>query len=178
MKRIGILILFCLFGFAATAQQLDVKDLTFRERLVFSGDVALQFGTFTFIGASPSVGYRVNNWLTAGVGAHYYYSEGFGLNNRIWGGQAFARARIFDGAFLMTEFHQTNTWKLLNTPSSTEEPQFGYGWVPLWYVGGGYFYNAGGGLRIGGSILFDVIDDPNSPWQNPLIRGGVIWGIR
>lgn len=163
-------------AFSQQSTQTAKPKVPFKDRLVFSGDIALQFGTFTFVGANPSVGYKWNDWFVTGVGAHYYFISNGASSDRLYGGQVFARARIFDGAFLMTEFQQTNTWGLKNDPRF-EEPEFGYLWVPQWYVGAGYFQNVGGAVSIGGSILFDLIDDPNSPWQNPQIRGGVIIGL-
>ena len=178
MKKAFLLLFFIIATLSAFSQQMrqniDPK-VPFKDRLVFSGDIALQFGTFTFIGANPSLGYRWNDWLVTGLGAHYYFMSNGAGNDRLYGGQIFARAKIYEGALLMTEFQQTNTWGLKNY-RSFKEPEFGYLWVPQWYIGAGYFQNIGNNVSVGGCILFDLIDDPNSPWQNPQIRGGLIIG--
>lgn len=174
MKKILVLV----FLMASMASFGQKKDKTpFRDRLVFSGDIALSFSNFgSILGANPTVGYRVNDWLTSGLGVHYYYFSNNGFSNNLYGGQLFTRAEIFDGAFLITELQQTNT-RVRIFDTQNEEFITERRWVPQWYVGGGYYQNLGGNVRIGGSILIDLIDDLYSPWDNPQIRGGIIIGI-
>jgi len=48
---------------------------------------------------------------------------------------------------------------------------------PIWMVGGGYSSPPGSGLGFQLLILWDVIGDINSPYSNPIIRGGVSVGF-
>ena len=45
-----------------------LSDLSTWRRMTFGGAAALQLGTFTLIGASPKIGYRITKNLTAGLG--------------------------------------------------------------------------------------------------------------
>jgi len=52
----------------------DVRDLSFRERLMFGGGISgLSFGNPTSIGLSPMVGYMATNTTIVGVGMTYQY---------------------------------------------------------------------------------------------------------
>ena len=178
MKKVALcalLVFSCMIGLGQQNEKPKKKTVPFKDRLVYSGDISLQFGNFTFIGANPNVGYRWNDWFVTGVGVHYYYISTRFFNDNLYGGQVFARARVFEGAFLMTELQTTNTLESVRFLEPGAEA--GRVWVPQWYLGAGYFYNIGESVNIGGSVLFDLIDDPNSPWQNPQIRGGVIIGL-
>ena len=179
MKKLFSLLLLTatLTSFGQEKSKVPLKD-----RLVFSGDVALSFSNFgSTLGANPTVGYRVNDWLTSGIGAHYYYFSNSFSNTSLYGSQIFTRAEVFDGAFVITELQQTNTevYRVVQPTNPNDPVTFSAErqWIPQWYVGGGYYQNVGGNIRIGGSILFDIIDDIDSPWSNPQLRGGVIIGI-
>ncbi len=154
----------------------NAKPNKFADRLVYTGNVSLVFGSQTFIGADPGVGYKVNEWLVAGFGAHYYYMQTFGRRNRIYGGQLFSQARVYDGVFLMSTFQMSNTI-LFSQLSPNDIRRDRDVWVPHWYVGAGYFPQTNGRVRVGGSILFDLIQDPNSPWPNPNYSVGMIYGF-
>jgi hypothetical protein len=148
----------------------------FGERLVYTGNVSLVFGNQTFIGADPGIGYKVNDWLVAGFGGHYYYMQVAGRSNRVYGGQLFSQARVYEGFFAMSTFQMSNT-RVFSQLSPNDELRDRDVWVPHWYVGGGYFPQAGGRIRVGASILFDLIQDPNSPWPNPNYSVGMIYGF-
>jgi len=47
----------------------------------------------------------------------------------------------------------------------------------MWLVGGGYYTRLGGRSRVGATVLFDVIEDRDSFYNNPIIRGGVLFGL-
>ncbi|MGB0422855.1 MAG: hypothetical protein ACPGED_00970, partial [Flavobacteriales bacterium] len=97
-----VLLLACLSSFAQESSKK--AKVPFKDRLVFSGDIALNFSNFgSIIGANPTVGYRVNDWLTSGIGAHYYYFSNSFSNTSLYGGQIFTRAEVFEGAFVITE---------------------------------------------------------------------------
>ncbi len=51
------------------------EKLTFSQRLVFGGDIGLSFGSITYIKIAPSVGYRITDRLTAGLGPIYIYEK-------------------------------------------------------------------------------------------------------
>lgn len=178
MKRI-LLVVACLLFVGASFGQSQGSKPAFKDRLVFGGDFALAFGNSTLIGLSPQVGYRITDKWIAGVGASYYYfsfnAPGYEkYSTSMYGGNLFTRYHIFDQLFVHTELQGINVEYYDIGPTSYELTR---GWVPQWYVGGGYYARVGGSAYLGATILFDLIDDPRSPWQNPMIRVGGFVGI-
>lgn len=74
----------------------DVRDLTFRERLMLGGGISgLSFGNPTSIGVSPMVGYMATNTTVVGVGMTYQYFAYKGmLASNLLGERIFVRQYI------------------------------------------------------------------------------------
>ena len=188
MKNVLLIAIFCTSFLFLDAQITPRETQTQREksdnrntkklgdRLVYTGNVSLVFGNQTFVGADPGIGYKVNDWLVTGFGAHYYYISFNNYNNRIYGGQLFTQARVYDGVVLLSTFQMSNTL-IYRQVAQNDFRQDRDVWVPQWFVGAGYFPKVGDRLRFGGSIMFDLIQDPNSPWPNPNYSAGVIYGF-
>ena len=178
MKRFALL-LSLLISVATYAQKED--NPAFKDRLFFGGDIALSFSSNTaIVGAAPLVGCRITDRWAAGVGVSYYYfrSSFFGQDyaTSIFGGNAFTRVLITDALFAQTELNIINTDIYTYNPT-TDTVERGRGNIPMWYVGGGYRQNIGGNAFASVTVLYDLIDDLNSPYQNPIIRGGVSLGF-
>lgn len=163
----------------ASMAQVDDDDRprSFGDRLFLGGNFGLAFGNTTLIDISPLLGYRVNDKFAVGAGVVYNYYRfnafGFTYSTHIVGPQAFARHMIFDQAFLQTEYQYLRTDVI---DPLTFEPS--RGWVPVWYVGGGYRQQLGGNSFLIASLLYDVIDDPNSPYASRFMpRFGVVLGL-
>ncbi|MDP4827900.1 MAG: hypothetical protein NWR73_09455 [Flavobacteriales bacterium] len=177
-----LVIVFVACTLIAFGQQKEPK--VSGNRWVFGGNVALSFTTNGFlIGASPTVGYRFTERLTAGGGGLYYYQSirGFGQNYTasIYGPQLYARFVVGqsilqdgDRLFLQSDYYNINS-KYYN-PLNDE---FSRIWVPQWYVGGGYFFQIGNNVFAGVNIMYDLIDDPNAAFPNPMIQGGISVGL-
>ena len=79
--------------------ELDVSELSFRERLHFGGGVSgLSFGNPTSIGISPMAGYLLTNNTILGLGMTYqYYSLSYGgykATSNLLGERIFVRQQI------------------------------------------------------------------------------------
>ena len=170
-----------------SAQKQDKEPIPPSERFVYGGNVALSFGTnFTVIGASPTIGYRVTERLTAGVGGMYFYQSwrsplGGRSSNSLYGPQAYARFMVAqdlindgDRLFAQSDYYNTNSayYDVLQ-----QEPAWTRGWIPQWFVGGGYYTTLGGRMYGGLTVMWDLIQDRNAPFVNPLIQGGVSIGL-
>lgn len=163
----------------------SVNGLQGQNRWVFGGNVALSFGSnFTVIGAAPTVGYRFTERLTAGAGALYFYQAGqtFGgqrFDFSIYGPQAFARYVV--GQSVISEgdrlAFQSDAYLVNTEVYDPFADTFGRDWIPQLFVGGGYFTPVGGRTFMGLMVMWDVIQDRNAPFANPMIRGGVSIGI-
>lgn len=181
MKRIIVLALLAL-SLQGTSQKEEGQKGFDPDRLFFGGDITLNISSgITAIGASPLVGYRITDRWSAGVGVTYlYYSVDFGLAGKystsIYGGNVFTRVFVIDNIFAQTEFHIVNTDAAEYDPVADEVSIVRRN-VPLWYVGGGVRIPMGGNAFGAITGMWDLIDDPYSPYANPNIRIGFIFGL-
>ncbi len=164
-------------GVFASAQYVEegntgVRNESFSQRLVFAGGLGANFGTgFTIVDVSPMVGYQLTDRLIPGIGANYTFYQLAGQSFSIYGGSLWTRYMIADNFFAHTEYQQ------LNLPFYNFANQQVRAWVPMWLAGGGYHSGRGAGLGFSIMVLWDLIGDPRSPYQNPLVRGGVMMGF-
>lgn len=186
MNKLTLITLVMLLAAELAAQSASQPpSMSPNERWVFGGNVALGFGnTFTVIGASPTIGYRFTERFTAGGGAIYFYqrwSTAFGgsRSTSIYGPQAFARFQIAqdivregDRLFAQTDYYlvNTETYNVFNE-------RFERLWVQQWFVGGGYYMQVGRRMFAGVMVMWDVVADRRAPFPNPMIRGGVSFGL-
>lgn len=149
-----------LFAINLSAQSSDSK-------FSLGGDFGLQFGTITLINISPKLGYRATEKFTFGPGLVYQYfrDNRYGISTSVYGASAFGRYTIFENVAAYSEFQQLYY-------SITAEGQSLSREVPILFVGGQYFSNLGGNFNLSISILFDILENENSPYQNPYIGLG------
>lgn len=182
MKSILSLI-FLTISLVFTAQDYVEEDSTststrnydLLEHLYFTGSMSLQFGTINVIGANPGVGYKITDNFSAGIGATYFRIKQTGFNPySYYGANLFAKYIIMDNFFIQSEYHLLN----LEVLTTTENYNIGdRATIPFLYFGGGYRQEVGGGVYFIISALWDVIEKPESPFINPLIRGGISVGF-
>jgi len=181
------LIILSFQGFAQ--QEPPVGKPRFTDRLVFGGGLGLQFGTVTFIDVSPVVGYRITEKLEAGIGLTYKYyryndfyvdlstGQKYDLKSNMIGGSVYSRYFILQNLFAHVEFERLK-YNFEDFYSSggqiTREPRHDY--INSLFVGGGLkqpvFRN--GYLFI--MALWNLTEEPNTPYNNPVIRMGVLLG--
>jgi hypothetical protein len=177
------LLLFIFFLPAICSAQSDSTSTTahskpkppLSDRISVGGNFSFWFDQYsTFIVIQPMVGYRVTQNFTAGVGINYQYWEDkyYHVSDNIYGGSVFGRYMIFKGLFAETDFEMNNmTAYFTDAGQLVQNPQ--RKWIPSLLLGGG-FYSGGrsGGFYL--SVLYDVIQNPNSPYNGyPVIRAGV-----
>jgi len=181
MHCLLFLLLSCTASIAQDTAPSSTKRDTrpFEDRIWFGGGVNLSFGTVTFLGASPMVGYKIdqNGKWSAGVAANYTHIS----DNRyipsyvssVYGGSLFTRYRVIPQVFLHAEYNQQN-YQLYSplTDASRRE------WVPYLLVGGGYSQQISGNAYFTLQVLWDLIQDVRSPYGGqPFITGGVGFGF-
>lgn len=175
MIRTLCALILCLSFFNVNAQN-DSDKGTFAERIAFGGDLGLNFGTITYINISPLVGYKLTDHLTAGVGMIYQYVHynksyyGVEFESSTYGGRLFARQRFLENFFGTVEYQGLNV-----DAYNLQSEKLGRITVPVLFVGGGYLQQAGDRSFFSIAILYDVIQDFNSPYPNPVIQGGFIF---
>src|SRR6187401_1866071 len=60
-------------GSAQMSTEEEKPKIPFKDRVFIGGGLALSFGSYTYVGVSPIIGYRVTPRLTSGIGGSYYY---------------------------------------------------------------------------------------------------------
>lgn len=142
----------------------------FKDRLVFGGNLGGAIGSVTYFQINPMVGYKVTDWWVNGIGANYIYSGSRGYRQHIYGPSVWSRAYIYQSIMLHTELeYLTLNMRAPNGASYTAN-------APVWLVGGGY-QSRGNGVGFGILVLFDLLQDPNSPYVNPIFRVGGLIGF-
>ncbi len=137
----------------------------FASKLMYGGSFGAFFGQQTYIELSPKVAYKVNDRLVAGLGLNYIYFSmkdyGQKFVTHIYGPTVFAQYALLSGLFAYGEYNAYNVATYLPLPPYTPERV----WIGSAPVGIGYY----SGGQIGGvylSILYDLINDPASPYYN------------
>lgn len=161
----------------------------FADRLVFGGGIGLQFGTLTFIDISPVIGYRVTSRLESGIGLTYKYyrykdfyydvatNQRFDLRSHMFGASIYSRYSILENIFAHVEFERLryNYEDIYSSGGQiVKDPTFTY--INSFFVGGGYKQRISNSSYFYILGLWDLIQDPMSPYQNPVLRMGVLLG--
>jgi hypothetical protein len=172
----AVLSLAVVLGSSAPAQQdsiLRTPKPTFKPFVFYGGNVYLSFGSGTTIGVSPMVGMYFTPQLSAGVGVTYIYYTRDDLKSNVYGGRLMARYDIIPQIYAKTEFSYlvyNDTFKGVDIGSTS---------VPYLFVGGGYRQPIGPRSYLELDIMFDVLRNENSQYNNwePLISVGVSVGV-
>lgn len=140
------------------------------DRIYYGGTVTLSFSGVTRIGVYPMIGYKLTPKLSAGVEAGYEwvdYDNGPSTSN--YGGSVFGRLRVSPNLYAHGEYQAVN-YELPTGLNSTDRQ-----WVPFLLVGAGYTRSLGGRTSVYAEVLFDVLQDENSPYDDwePVVSVGV-----
>ncbi len=153
----------------------SLEDKGFWDRIYIGGNLGLQFGTNTVINVSPQVGYRVTEKFVPGIGITYIYFNfrdpysNSRYESSIYGGSIFGKYFFTQNFFAHAEYEELNLDgydRFLGKYSRI--------WVPSLFLGGGYNQPLGQRGFIQLLVLFEVLQDVNSPYyrNNPVIRIG------
>jgi len=144
-------------------------------KVFFGGSLGLSFGSYTSIRVYPMIGYKLTPKLSTGVKFMYEYAKHSSSSNTYnnYGGSIFARYRIIPQIYVHAEYNYMNYqgYNYLNE---------GYRYaVPYLFVGGGFVQRIGKNSYAYAEILFDVLNDSNSPYNewNPFYSVGVSVGF-
>lgn len=161
----------------------------FTDKLVYGGSFGLQFGSLTLIDLSPVIGYRVTEKFETGVGFTYKYykykdywydyttGQSFDLKSNITGGSVYARYHILENVFAHAEFEQLR-YRYTNYYSSGAgiEKDKLVADISSVLIGGGYRQRISQNSYFYIMGLWNLTEDAMSPYNNPVLRMGVILG--
>lgn len=199
MKRIFFAVIFLAMAQqAAFAQQTDDSPRTYEEpqkgfnprNVMVGGALGLSFGNYTFVNVSPMIGYRFSRMFAAGVNINAQYSSGkdyiFGTNDiasrnkyTMFGGGLWGRFYPIEQFFIhaQPEYNAISAKISDYTVNPRREYKDRYG-APSLLLGGGYAQPIGGNSAVTFMVLYDVLQDKNTPYLNrPIFSGGVNIGL-
>jgi len=143
------------------------------KRVYYGGTVGLSFGDYFRFSIVPFVGYKLTPKLHIGgkVGYEYIEDKRYDetLTSHNYGGSVFSRVFPRPSIYGHAEFaYMSYKYKV----SDTESDRF---WVPFLYVGGGLVKPIGQNASVFVEVLFDVLQDDKSPYEDwaPFISAGV-----
>jgi hypothetical protein len=155
------------------------------DKFVFGGSIGLQFGTVTYIDISPVVGYYVTPKLLTGLGLTYqYYDDTYysSYKTHIFGGRAFSNYALLEhiGNHLriktdITIFFQ-GEYEILNigrdfSKAGNAGSSNRY-WLNGILLGGGIREPIGKKSSFNFALLYNILADSRTPYENPIIRFG------
>ncbi len=152
-----------------TVNSTSSNSADFKDKLYYGGNLSFNIlNSFLFMEYSPIVGYKITDNFSAGIGGKFMFLRD--MRNRynwtIYGASVFSRYKIFPTLFAHAEYELLSAYDL-----NYLSPRYGQrAPASMFFVGGGYA-NGGGGVGIVAMLLYDVINHPNSPYQNSYLFG-------
>jgi hypothetical protein len=137
----------------------------------YGGNIGFNFwNDYFYLGVFPWVGYKVTPQFSIGgkIGYAYYSYNDTDFSTHNYGGSIFTRYRVIPQIYLHGEFAY---WSYERQTLSGNE-RF---WVPFLLLGGGYSQMVSPNVWVFAEVLFDVINDENSPYKewDPFVSVGV-----
>jgi hypothetical protein len=173
MRLLSILFVLLLFAFVVKGQPEEESQYSsvfqnqatiMPDRLYYGGFVTLTLGSYTVIGATPLIGYKVSPQFSIGTQLSYeYFSDKRGSNDfssSNYGASIFTRYRFIPELYGHLEYSYMNYE--FNASLIGDKRQ----WVPFLFVGGGFSQPISNTTWLNAQVLFDVIQDENSPFED------------
>jgi hypothetical protein len=183
MKKIVLLltVVFCSIVLFAQDEQKP-KGLN-KDKLFAGGSFGLTFGSYTLINLSPQIGYRFNKYLAAGTGLNLIYASQ--KEEDIYGRDYRKVVQGIAGLNLFARFYPVQQFLIQIQPEGNyifgkqifyqpvkETYKLDAEIVPSLLAGGGLVVPSGKGEFIT-TIMYDVLQKPNSPYGNrPIVNVG------
>jgi len=176
MKKIILSVLLVGAAFSSLYAQDEEEQKGFKKQNLFTGgSVTMSFYSGgTILGANPIFGYKLTNWLDAGIALNYTYQgsrDNYEINDKIrqhvFGVGAFTRIFPVPMLFLHAQAeHNFNNWNYSSADGSYKQSDvtdansllLGGGWAQGRQKGSNSFFYI--------EILFDVLKNKYSPYVN------------
>ena len=153
-----------------------LNKLSFQDRLYTGGNIAFNIANISgvpiyFFETAPFVGYKVTPQFSLGVGVKYIYigSKQANFTYSVYGGNIFSRYKFNESLYAHTEFELLRAYNL--DPNSTSQGDRAN--VPMFFAGAGYNYSIGGAVNLQIMLLYDFINNINSPYQGNFMFGAL-----
>lgn len=187
IKLFALILIFfiCIPSYGQFGQPASKKKSEFKmqKRLYFGGGLGFGMSSYsTSLMIAPVIGYRLTPDVDIGIRlnyTYYHYKDNiykYSTNN--YGAGVFARYYLFffNDLFLHAEYEALNYERAvdvtINGDVITERDL-----VSSLFLGGGYRQWIGQNAFVGITVLFNLLDSYDSPYNNPIFRIGVGVGI-
>jgi len=152
-----------------TAKNIETEQETniqkpFQSKFYYGGFVNLTFGSYTVIGLEPSFAYKFTPRLSVGTKITYEYIHekqgSYIYEESDYGFSLFTRLRLTQRFYTHFEYSSMN-YKFYNELGVSERK-----WVPFLFVGGGLSQPISKNTWLNAEVLFDVLQNENSPYND------------
>ena len=190
MRKLVILFIF-IFAFAsyAVGQADDVplpKSLRSHQPrswekkkldMMVGGNFGAQFGSYTAVSVSPMFGVYPVKWLLVGVGGTYMFSHDkyYNLSSHVFGANVFAEGLIWKRriiAHVGYEYVNYDSFYITQGVVGVQKERMGSHAILL---GPGYRQELSDSFAIYALLLFDVVQNTKSFYNNPIFRVGITY---
>lgn len=133
-------------------------------KMYFGGYVNASFGSYTVLGIEPMVGYKLTPKFSVGGKLSYEYisdkryEEDYSASN--YGFSLFSRYRLTQRLYAHAEYSAMN-YKLYDTMGESDRE-----WVSFLFLGGGFSQPISRNTWLTAEVLFDVLQNENSPYKD------------
>ena len=147
-----------------------------KDRFYYAGNLGLDFSNGILLAFSPIVGYKITERWSAGLGTTFiYYKDNhpvYGYQTTVFGGRIFSRFTLYEPLFAHLEYEVLNMEVyLLPNPDLVRLN------VPSVFAGLGFTLPLRGSTSLYILVLYDFIQKLYSPYDNPLVRMGIGYGM-
>ncbi|MBT8378677.1 MAG: hypothetical protein KJN64_05575 [Ignavibacteria bacterium] len=182
MKKLALLLLLPISFVFAEGNFENIKNetkyvynpfepVTAQSKVYYGGNVGFRFwNNYFYLGVFPLVGYKVTPKFSVGgkIGYAYIsdsrYNPSFNSSN--YGGSIFTRYRIIPQIYVHAEYMYFSYERITSLNVSGNSYNTDRFWVPFLLLGGGFSQMVGPNVWVFAEVLFDVINDPNSPYKS------------
>lgn len=173
-------------SFGQFGQQSSEKKSEFKmqKRLYFGGGIGFGISSYaTSLMIAPIVGYRLTPDVDIGTRLNYTYYRyndsplKYTTNNYGVGFYARYYLFFFSDLFIHAEYEALNYEQVYVNNLTWEVDHKERVWVSSLFLGGGYRQWVGQNAFVGITVLWNILDSLDSPYNNPIFRIGVGVGI-
>lgn len=142
---------------------VSISNLLYGQ-LFTGGNMSFNFNNQgIYLDAAPEIGYRFMGKLSVGMSPFVSVTK---YNSSpdiqyMYGGRLFSRLEILNGAYAVANVEAIN----IKTES-------GRAWNYALPIGAGFRYKYGK-ISVYSEVLYDILLKPDSPRENPIVRGGI-----
>ena len=153
-----------------SSQHNQLSNQSFSERLFGGGNISFNiYNGWILLDASPFLGYKITPKYSAGLGLKYIY-RGFPeqhINQSYYGGNIFSRYQFTRNFLAHAEYEILRVYDIKPVSVTYGERTL----ASMFYLGGAYSTSIGGTATVQIMLLYDLINDYNSPYRPYYIFG-------